>query len=47
MLRWALGFVITAVIVVLLGLLETFVAATGREKILLPCFWRFSWHLFG
>ncbi len=38
MLRWAPGFVIAAVIAVLLGLLETLVAATGREKILLLLF---------
>jgi uncharacterized membrane protein YtjA (UPF0391 family) len=38
MLRWAPGFVIAAVIAVLLGLLETLVAATGLEKILLLLF---------
>jgi uncharacterized membrane protein YtjA (UPF0391 family) len=38
MLRWAPGFLIAAVIGVLLGLLETLVAATGLEKILLLLF---------
>ena len=38
MLRWAPGFVIAAVIAVLVGLLETLVAATGLEKILLLVF---------
>jgi uncharacterized membrane protein YtjA (UPF0391 family) len=38
MLRWAPGFVIAAVIAVLVGLLETLVAATGLEKILLLLF---------
>ena len=38
MLRWAPGFLIAAVIGVLAGLLETLVAATGLEKILLLLF---------
>jgi uncharacterized membrane protein YtjA (UPF0391 family) len=38
MLRWAPGFFIAAVIGVLVGLLETLVAATGLEKILLFLF---------
>jgi uncharacterized membrane protein YtjA (UPF0391 family) len=38
MLRWAPGFLIAAVIGVLVGLLETLVAATGLEKILLLLF---------
>jgi uncharacterized membrane protein YtjA (UPF0391 family) len=38
MLRWAPGFFIAAVIAVLVGLLETLVAATGLEKILLLLF---------
>ena len=38
MLRWAPGFAIAAVIAVLLRLLETLVAATGLEKILLLLF---------
>lgn len=38
MLRWAPGFFIAAVIGVLVGLLETLVAATGLEKILLLLF---------
>jgi uncharacterized membrane protein YtjA (UPF0391 family) len=38
MLRWAPGFLIAAVIGVLVGLLETLVAATGLEKILLVLF---------
>ena len=38
MLRWAPGFVIAAVIAVLVGLLEILVAATGLEKILLLVF---------
>jgi uncharacterized membrane protein YtjA (UPF0391 family) len=35
MLRWAPGFLVAAVIAVLVGLLETVVAETGLEKILL------------
>jgi uncharacterized membrane protein YtjA (UPF0391 family) len=38
MLRWAPGFLIAAVIGVLVVLLETLVAATGLEKILLLLF---------
>jgi uncharacterized membrane protein YtjA (UPF0391 family) len=38
MLRSAPGFLIAAVIGVLVGLLETLVAATGQEKILLLLF---------
>jgi len=38
MLRWAPGFLIAAVIGVLVGLLETLVAATGLEKMLLLLF---------
>jgi uncharacterized membrane protein YtjA (UPF0391 family) len=38
MLRWTPGFLIAAVIGVLVGLLETLVAATGPEKILLLLF---------
>jgi uncharacterized membrane protein YtjA (UPF0391 family) len=38
MLRWATGFVIAAVIAVLVGLLEILVAATGLEEILLLVF---------
>ena len=38
MLRWAPGFLIAAVTGVLVGLLETLVAATGREKFLLLLF---------
>jgi uncharacterized membrane protein YtjA (UPF0391 family) len=38
MLRWTPGFLIAAVIGVLVGLLETLVAATGLEKILLLLF---------
>jgi uncharacterized membrane protein YtjA (UPF0391 family) len=38
MLRWVPGFLIAAVIGVLVGLLETLVAATGLEKILLLLF---------
>jgi uncharacterized membrane protein YtjA (UPF0391 family) len=35
MLRWTPGFLVAAVIAILVGLLETLVAATGLEKILL------------
>jgi hypothetical protein len=38
MLCWAPGFLIAAVIGVLVGLLETLVAATGLDKILLLLF---------
>lgn len=38
MLRWAPGFVIAAAIAVVVGLLETVVAATGLERILLLMF---------
>jgi uncharacterized membrane protein YtjA (UPF0391 family) len=38
MLRWTPGFLIAAVIGVLVGLLETLLAATGLEKILLLLF---------
>jgi uncharacterized membrane protein YtjA (UPF0391 family) len=38
MLRWAPGFLVAAVIAILMGLLETLVAATGLEKILLLLF---------
>ncbi|HEY1471639.1 MAG TPA: hypothetical protein VGF61_21555 [Candidatus Acidoferrum sp.] len=38
MLRWVPGFVIAAAIAVLVGLLETVVAATGLERILLLVF---------
>ena len=38
MLRWTPGFLVAAVIAILMGLLETLVAATGLEKILLLLF---------
>jgi uncharacterized membrane protein YtjA (UPF0391 family) len=38
MLRWAPGFLIAALIGVLVGLLETLVAAAGPEKILVLLF---------
>jgi uncharacterized membrane protein YtjA (UPF0391 family) len=38
MLRWAPGFLIAAVIGVLVGLLEALVAATGLQKMLLLLF---------
>jgi uncharacterized membrane protein YtjA (UPF0391 family) len=38
MLRWTPGFAVAAVIAILVGLLETLVATTGLEKILLPVF---------
>jgi uncharacterized membrane protein YtjA (UPF0391 family) len=38
MLRWAPGFLIAAVIGVMVGLLETLGAATGLEKMLLLLF---------
>jgi len=38
MLRWARGFLIAAVIGVLVGLLEALVAATGLQKMLLLLF---------
>ena len=38
MLRWTPGFLIAAVIAILVGLLEILVAATGLEKILLLLF---------
>jgi uncharacterized membrane protein YtjA (UPF0391 family) len=38
MLRWAPGFLIAAVIGVLVGLLETLVAATGLQRILVLLF---------
>ncbi len=38
MLRWTPGFLVAAVIAILVGLLETIVAETGLEKILLLLF---------
>jgi len=38
MFRWTPGFLVAAVIAILVGLLETLVAATGLEKILLLVF---------
>jgi len=38
MLRWTPGFLVAAVIAILVGLLETIVAETGLEKILLLMF---------